>query len=79
MKIHTLVVDFSATRLMMMMIMSSGVLLDWDSHNYDFDDYDDYDDDFNDCDEYFGDNGDYDDIDDFQLWYCPNSSKIGLI
>ena len=39
MKIHTSVVVFSATRLMMMMIMSSGVLLDWDSHNYDFDDY----------------------------------------
>ena len=47
------------------------------------DDFDDYDDDFNDYDEYFGDNGDYegdyDDIDDFQLWYCPNSSKIGPI
>ena len=45
MKIHTLVVDamnnFSATRLMMMMIMSSGVLLEWGSHNYDFDDFDD--------------------------------------
>ena len=41
------------------------------------DDFDDYDDDFNDYDEYFGDNGDYDDIDDFQLWYCPNSRKIG--
>ena len=44
MKIHTLIVDamndFSATRLMM---MSSGVLLERDSHNYDYDDFDNFD------------------------------------